>query len=99
MNHGHGSGRPWQREPREGPDPQEKQVPLLGRVSRGGVDHHRNLPAPEHVHACGLSEGGAALAEAMSGKNPLANLGETGHFLCRLLVSWYLLCGLKASGG
>ena len=33
------------------------------------------------------------------GKKPLAPLGETGHFLYRLLVARHLLCGLRESGG
>ena len=75
------------------------KVPLLGRVRRGGVDYHRKHPLLEHMHACGLSDGGMALAQAMGSKNPLAHLGENGYFLCRLPVARQLLCGLKASGG
>ena len=75
------------------------KVPLLGRARGGGADHCRKLPAPEHVHACGLSEGRVALAQAMGSKKPLAQLGEIGLFLCRLLLVRHLLCGLRASGG
>ena len=41
------------------------RAPLLGRVRGEGADCHRKLPAPERMHACGLSEGRAALAQAM----------------------------------
>ena len=68
------------------------QMPLLGRVRERGADH-------QCVHACGLSEGGAALAQATGSKKPLAHLGETGYFLCRLLVARNLLYGLRAPGG
>ena len=72
------------------------KAPLLGRV-RG--DHPRKVPAPECVHARGLSEGGEALAQAMGCKKRLDRLGDSGCFLCRLLVARYLLCGLRVSGG
>ena len=71
---------------------------LLGRV-RGDEDHHRKLSAPEHVHACGISEGGVALVQAMGGEKSLTCIGETGYFLCMLPVARHLLCGLRASGG
>ena len=51
------------------------------------------------ARACGFTEGRAALAQATGSKKPLAHLGETGHFLCRLPVARHLLCGLRASGG
>ena len=48
------------------------KVPLLGRARGGGVDHHRKLPVHTYAHACSLSEGRAALAQATGGKKPLA---------------------------
>ena len=74
------------------------KVPLLGSTKRGGAEHHRKLPAPEYAHARGLLEGGAALAQVTGSKKTLAHLGETGHFLYRLLVARHLLCGLRGSG-
>ena len=88
----HGRGNP-----EEGLDPQEGKAPLLGKVRGGGADHHRKLPAMECAHACELSEGSAALVQATGGKKPLACLGETGCFLCRLPMARHLLM-LKASG-
>ena len=79
----------------EGPDPQDKQGPIVGR----GADSHRKSPVPECEHACRLSEGWASMAQAMGSEKPLAHLGETGHFLGRPLMARYFLCGLKASGG
>ena len=73
-------------------------MPLLGRAKGGSADCHRKIPAPEHAHAHRLSEGGVALAQAMGGEKPLAHLGETGHFLCRLPVASHFLCGQGASG-
>ena len=75
------------------------KAPLLERVRGGGADHHRKLPGPEHAHAHRLSEVRAALAQATVSENPLAHLGETGHFSCRLPVARHLLCGLRTSGG
>ena len=83
----------------EGLNPKEIQGAIVGEGRGGGADHHRKLPAPQHVHAHGLPEGGAALAQAIGSKKPLAPLGETGHFLCRLPMDRHLLCGLRASGG
>ena len=57
------------------------------------MDDHRKLLALEHVHAHGLSEGGVALVQAMGREKPLADLGETGPFLCRLPVAWHLFVG------
>ena len=54
------------------------KAPLSGRVRGGGADLQRKLPAPEHVYAHGLSEGRAALAQALSFEKPLAPLQETG---------------------
>ena len=54
------------------------QGAIIEEARGGGMDHNRKLPAPEHVHACGLSEGGAALAQAVGGGKPLAHLEETG---------------------
>ena len=65
----------------------------MGRARGGGVGHHRKLPAPEHVHAHGLSEGRVALAQAMGSEKPLAHLGETGRFLCRLPEARHLFVG------
>ena len=48
--------------------PRRSKAALLGRVRGGGADHHRKLP----WHAFGVSEGGAALAQAMGGVKPLA---------------------------
>ena len=73
------------------------KAPLLGRMRRG-VGHHRKLPALEHAHACMLRGWGCSV-EATGGKKPLAHLGETGRFLCRLPVARHLLCGLRAPGG
>ena len=75
------------------------KAPLLGRVRGGGADHHRKLCALEHMHACWLSEGREALAQDPGSKKPLSHLGETGHFLFRLPVAKYHLCGLRVSGG
>ena len=91
------------------------KVPLLGRVRGGGVDHHRKLLVPERAQApragwlwCRplvarshllLYRDPAALVQAVQGKKPLGHLGETGHFLCRLLVARHLLYGLRASEG
>ena len=91
------------------------RVPLLERARGGGVDHHRKLLVPERAQApragwlwCRplvarshllLYRDPAALVQAVQGKKPLGHLGETGHFLCRLLVARYLLCVLRASGG
>ena len=75
------------------------KVPLLGRARGRGADHHRKLPALEHVHPHGLSEGGVALSQTTGDETTLAPLGETGCFLCRLPVARHLLCGLRASGG
>ena len=36
------------------------RVPFLERARGGGVDHHRNLPAPEQVHARGLRGWGSS---------------------------------------
>ena len=62
------------------------KVPLLGRERGGGVDCH------------GLSESGAALAQAAGSKKPLTRLGETGCFFCRLLLAMHLVCRLRLSG-
>ena len=73
--------------------------PLLGRVRGGGAGQHRILPELQHAYACRVSEGGVALAQARGSKKLLAQLGETGHFLCRLPVARHFLCGLRTSGG
>ena len=75
------------------------KVPRLGRARGGGADCHRKLLTPEHVYAHGLAGAGAALVQAMGREKPLACLGETGCFLCRLPVARHLLRGLRASGG
>ena len=73
------------------------KAPLLGTSRGGGVDHHRKLPALECVHARRLSESRVALGQATALEKPLACLGETGCFLCRLpIVARHLLCGLRA---
>ena len=71
---------------------------LLGRGERERQTTIGN-PAPERVHAHGLSEGRAALEQAKGCKKPLAYLGQIGCFLCRLPVARHLLCILRASGG
>ena len=43
------------------------KAPLLGRARGGG----RKLPVLELVHACGFSEGRAALAQAMAARSLL----------------------------
>ena len=96
-----GSGMPQQREPggRSG-SPGEARCHCWGGQEKEGRTAIGNSLCPSlHTHAHRLSEGGAALEQAMCGKKPLAHLGETRHFLCRLLVTRYLLCGLRASGG
>ena len=75
------------------------KAPLLGRARGGGADCHRKLPSLDCAHACRRSEGRAALAKSMGHEKPFSLLGETGHFLCSLLVARHLLCGLRASGG
>ena len=107
MQHGQGSGTLWAGEWNTTADGTREKVqacrrskePLLGRARRGGMDCHRKLPAAECAHPSGLSEGRVALAQAVGGEKPLAHLGETGHFLCRLPVAKHLLCGLRASEG
>ena len=90
----HGRGNP-----EEGPDPQERQGSIVGEGRRGGVDRHRKFAASERARARRLSEGRAALAQATNSEKPLAHLGETGRFWCRLPVVRHLSCGLRASGG
>ena len=73
---------------------------LLDRV-RGegqtaiGNSLHQSMHMPEGSQRAG----GWALVQATGGKKPLAHLGETGRFLCRLPVARHLLCGLRAPGG
>ena len=90
----HGRGNPG-----ECPDLQERQGTIVGEGERKGGRCHRKLPALERAHARGLTESRAALVQAKGGKKPLARLGETGHSLCRLQVTRFLLCGLWASRG
>ena len=82
---------------RELPAPEQAHVHPQVLTGWGGL--HRKSPAPEHAHAHRLSEGRAALVQAMGGEKPLAHLGEIGHSLCRLQVARHLLCGLKGIGG
>ena len=62
------------------------------------MDRHRKLPSPECAHAYGRSEGRAALVQAAVGEKPLARLGETGRFLCRLLVARLLVWAKSIRG-
>ena len=57
--------------PGEGPDLQERQGAIVAEGRGRGVDYHRKLPAPEHAHASGLSEGGAPLGRLWVAKSLL----------------------------
>ena len=85
--------------PGEDPEPQERQSAITGEVERRRGGCHRKLPEPERAHAHGLSVVWAALAQTIGGKKPLARLGETGCFLCKLPVARYLFYGLRALEG
>ena len=86
-------GTPQQREPgrRSGPSGEARRHRWGGREEEGQMP--RKLPAPEHALAHGLSEDSVARGY----KKPLAHLGETGRFLCRLTVARHLLRGLSAT--
>ena len=72
------------------------KVPLLGRVRRGGVDCHKNLPA----QVCAGSQRvwwlwyrlWVAISHSL-------RLRETGCFLSGLQVARHLLCGLGSMWG
>ena len=50
---------------------QERQGAIVAEGRGRGVDYHRKLPAPEHAHASGLSEGGAPLGRLWVAKSLL----------------------------
>ena len=69
-----------------------------GAMAQGAqekVQAHRRGKAP----LLGRARGGGVGPHATDSENPLAHLGETGSFLCRLLLTRHLLCGVRASGG
>ena len=70
------------------------KAPLLRRVRRGGVDHHRNLTA----HVCGLSEDGAPLMQATGGKKPLVQVIGDWALLVQATGGWALLVWAEDSG-
>ena len=72
------------------------KVLLLGTVRGGGVEHHRNLPEQAHSSS---QKAGHLWCRLWVVRSHLLRLQGTSHFLCRLQVDGYLLCGLKASGG
>ena len=75
------------------------KVPLLGKARGGGAGRDRKLPARELCMPTGSQRVGWLWHGILGSKKPLACLGETGCFLCRLVVARHLLCGLRASGG
>lgn len=97
-----GSSVPWAREPStiaEGSweevwDHRSSKAPLLGRVTGGKADHHRNI-----VHTCGLSEGRVPLVQAMGDNAAHAQANVHWRASCRLQVAKYLLCGLREVRG
>ena len=106
--YGLGSETPRQVEPgrRSGPTGEGRCHCWGGQEKEGQTAIGLSLLLNMHVHACRLSEGGEALVQAMGAlvqltdsKKPLAHLGETGCFLCRLPVARHILCGLRAPWG
>ena len=86
------------------------KAPLLGRARGGGTDHHRKLSVLENVLAPGLSEGGAALAQAMAMRSFFTGdwvllVQATGGWaplvwaegMRRLKVTWCLLYNLQVA--